>query len=117
MFNCCPDQQVLKISHQLKTAIHGVAKRLDRHCSPANTTSVEQPPIKARPSVPISVFMTLGTEVQEQMFGLSGQSDTKPSVLSSKASFVLIYRPTEGMKGWVGFVQPGVCNWTCGLEA
>ncbi|GFV64616.1 hypothetical protein TNCV_3181121 [Trichonephila clavipes] len=37
-------------------------------------------------------------DVHEQMFRSGGQSDAKPSVLSSQASLVLIYRPTEEMK-------------------
>ncbi|GFU01636.1 uncharacterized protein TNCV_1521771 [Trichonephila clavipes] len=34
------------------------------------------------------------------MFRSGGPSEAKPPVLSSQASLVLIYRPTEGMKGW-----------------
>ncbi|GFU92346.1 uncharacterized protein TNCV_444001 [Trichonephila clavipes] len=36
-----------------------------------------------------------------------GQYDEKPPVLSSQARLVLIYRPTEGMKGRANLVQPG----------
>ncbi|GFX45545.1 hypothetical protein TNCV_2740821 [Trichonephila clavipes] len=38
----------------------------------------------------ISVFMTLGIEVHEQMFRSGGQSDSKSPVFSSQASLVLI---------------------------
>ncbi|GFV50206.1 bestrophin homolog [Trichonephila clavipes] len=51
-----------------------------------------------RSTVPISVYLTLDPEVHEQMFRSGGQPDVKPPVLSSQASLVLIYRPTEGMK-------------------
>ncbi|GFV19499.1 hypothetical protein TNCV_3664311 [Trichonephila clavipes] len=37
--------------------------------------------------------------VHVQMFRSSGQSDEKTPVFSSQACLVLIYRPTEGMKG------------------
>ncbi|GFV93604.1 hypothetical protein TNCV_1989161 [Trichonephila clavipes] len=57
--------------------------------------------------MPISVYVTLGPEVHEQMFRSGGQSDAKPPVLSSQASLVFIYRPTEGMKSRVDFAQPG----------
>ncbi|GFX99088.1 hypothetical protein TNCV_2492701 [Trichonephila clavipes] len=39
-----------------------------------------------KPTVPNSVFITLGTEVQEQMFRSGGQSYVKPPVFSSQAS-------------------------------
>ncbi|GFY17134.1 hypothetical protein TNCV_1089101 [Trichonephila clavipes] len=38
-----------------------------------------------RPPVPISVFVTLGAEVHEQMFRSGDQSDVKPSLSSSQA--------------------------------
>ncbi|GFV83320.1 hypothetical protein TNCV_1900461 [Trichonephila clavipes] len=38
----------------------------------------------------------------------SGQSDTKPLGKSSHESLVLIYRPTDGMKGRVDLAQSGV---------
>ncbi|GFV19997.1 hypothetical protein TNCV_3739801 [Trichonephila clavipes] len=38
----------------------------------------------------------------------SGQSDAKPQELSSQTSLVLIYRPTEGMKGSVDLALPEV---------
>ncbi|GFV91033.1 hypothetical protein TNCV_1249151 [Trichonephila clavipes] len=47
-----------------------------------------------------------GTEVHEQMSESGGQSETSPPVLSLQASLVLIYRPTEGMKGLVDLAQP-----------
>ncbi|GFT28845.1 hypothetical protein TNCV_3585581 [Trichonephila clavipes] len=50
---------------------------------------------RRRPTVPISVFMTLGTEVHQQIFQSGGQSDQKPTVLSFQGSLALIYRPTE----------------------
>ncbi|GFV57880.1 transposable element Tcb2 transposase [Trichonephila clavipes] len=40
------------------------------------------------------------------MFRSGSQSDAKPPVLSSQESLVLIYRPTEGMKGSVNLAQP-----------
>ncbi|GFS59909.1 HTH_Tnp_Tc3_2 domain-containing protein [Trichonephila clavipes] len=52
-----------------------------------------------RPTVSISVCVILDPEVHERMFRSGGQSGTKPPVLSSQASLVLISRPTEGMKG------------------
>ncbi|GFU78467.1 transposable element Tcb1 transposase [Trichonephila clavipes] len=42
---------------------------------------------------------TLGPEVREQMFRSGGLTDVKPPVLSSQASLVLIYQPTEEMQG------------------
>ncbi|GFX59042.1 hypothetical protein TNCV_3814761 [Trichonephila clavipes] len=42
------------------------------------------------------------------MFRSDGQSDAKPTVLNSDASLVLIYRPTEGMKGRVHLAQPEI---------
>ncbi|GFV96073.1 hypothetical protein TNCV_1870341 [Trichonephila clavipes] len=47
--------------------------------------------IGPRPTVPISVYVTLGTEVHEQMYQLGVQPETKPPVFSSQASLVLIY--------------------------
>ncbi|GFT86257.1 hypothetical protein TNCV_3258011 [Trichonephila clavipes] len=40
------------------------------------------------------------------MFPSGGQFDSKPPVLSSQASLVLIYRPTKGMKDGVNIAQP-----------
>ncbi|GFX99875.1 uncharacterized protein TNCV_259121 [Trichonephila clavipes] len=60
------------------------------------------------PTVSNSVYATLGPEVHEQMFRSGGQSDTKPPVLSFQASLVLVYPPTEEMKGGVNLAQPGV---------
>ncbi|GFS86024.1 uncharacterized protein TNCV_1220101 [Trichonephila clavipes] len=51
-----------------------------------------------RTTVPISVCMTLGTEVHEQMFLSGGQSDAKPPMFSSQASLVLIYRLTAKLE-------------------
>ncbi|GFX21572.1 hypothetical protein TNCV_1399861 [Trichonephila clavipes] len=56
-------------------------------------------PCGPRPAVPNTVYATLGPEVHEQMFWSGSQPDTKRPVLSFQASLVLIYRPTEGMKG------------------
>ncbi|GFU97146.1 hypothetical protein TNCV_3130411 [Trichonephila clavipes] len=49
----------------------------------------------------------MGPEVHEQMFRSGSQFDAKPTVLSSQASLVFIYRPTGGMKrsGYVDFMQ------------
>ena len=53
-----------------------------------------------RPTVPISVFLTLGSGVQEQIFRSGGQPNAEPPpVFSSQACLVLIYRSAEGMKG------------------
>ncbi|GFW59252.1 hypothetical protein TNCV_2781831 [Trichonephila clavipes] len=65
-------------------------------------------PLGPRPALPILVYVTLGPEVHEQMFRSGGQSDAKPPVLSFQAILVLIYRPTEGMKGRVDLAQPGL---------
>ncbi|GFX73576.1 hypothetical protein TNCV_2342811 [Trichonephila clavipes] len=51
----------------------------------------------------------LGAEMDVQMFCSNGQSDAKPPVFSFQASLVLIYQPTEGMKGRVNLAQPGIC--------
>ncbi|GFU49989.1 hypothetical protein TNCV_2362671 [Trichonephila clavipes] len=49
------------------------------------------------------------TEVHEQMSRSGGQSEAKPpQCFSPQASLVLIYRPTEGMKGRVDIAQPGI---------
>ncbi|GFX78529.1 hypothetical protein TNCV_29691 [Trichonephila clavipes] len=54
--------------------------------------SVVQQPSKAqpRPTVPISVFVTLEAEGQEQMFLPGGQSEAKSSLFSSQARLVFI---------------------------
>ncbi|GFX14788.1 hypothetical protein TNCV_1485311 [Trichonephila clavipes] len=65
-------------------------------------------PIGPKPTVPKSVYATLGSDVHEHMFRSGGQSDAKPRVLSPQASLVRIYRPTEGMKVLVNLIQPGV---------
>ncbi|GFV69934.1 hypothetical protein TNCV_1983011 [Trichonephila clavipes] len=62
------------------------------------------------------IFVTLGTEVQEQMFRSGGQSDVKPPVLSSRASFLLIYRPLKDSKNETTlprsrFQPPGPVAW------
>ncbi|GFT88854.1 hypothetical protein TNCV_906681 [Trichonephila clavipes] len=41
----------------------------------------------------------------------------RETVLSSQASLVLIYRPTESMKGRVNLAQPELEPRTCGVEA
>ncbi|GFW27885.1 hypothetical protein TNCV_767651 [Trichonephila clavipes] len=45
--------------------------------------SVTQQPVRGKATVPISVFVTLGTEVHGQIFQLGGQPNTKPPVFSS----------------------------------
>ncbi|GFW79391.1 hypothetical protein TNCV_2477981 [Trichonephila clavipes] len=50
-------------------------------------------------TVPISVYVALSAEVHEQMFRSDVLSEAKPQAFSSQASLVLIYRPSEGMKG------------------
>ncbi|GFV71721.1 hypothetical protein TNCV_3535091 [Trichonephila clavipes] len=56
----------------------------------------------------ILMYVTLDSGVHEQMFQSSGQFDAKPPVLSSQASVVLIYRPTEKLNGQVNLAQPGI---------
>ncbi|GFU45452.1 uncharacterized protein TNCV_3625721 [Trichonephila clavipes] len=50
------------------------------------------------------------------MFQSGGQSDAKPSFLSSQAILALIYRPTEGMKGLLAtdhvILNHGQVTWT-----
>ncbi|GFV93690.1 hypothetical protein TNCV_365911 [Trichonephila clavipes] len=55
----------------------------------------------------------LGAEVHEQISRSGGQSEVKLPVFSPQASLVLIYQPTEVMKGSVDLTQPQ----TCGVEA
>ncbi|GFT42398.1 hypothetical protein TNCV_1786781 [Trichonephila clavipes] len=68
-------------------------------------------------TVPIPVFMTLDTEVQEQMFRSGGQSDAKHPVFSSQASLVLIYRPIEKRNAELTLPSPEFEPWTCGVES
>ncbi|GFV05108.1 hypothetical protein TNCV_223221 [Trichonephila clavipes] len=61
------------------------------------------------PTVPITVYVTLGPEVHEQMFRSGGQSDAKPPVFSSQASMVLVYGThckDERLKGF----EPRTCG-------
>ncbi|GFX92028.1 hypothetical protein TNCV_5004921 [Trichonephila clavipes] len=46
----------------------------------------------------------------EQMFCSGGQSESKSPVFSSEASLILIYQPTEGMKGCIDLAQPGTAE-------
>ncbi|GFT98462.1 hypothetical protein TNCV_4625881 [Trichonephila clavipes] len=48
------------------------------------------------------------------MLRSSDPSDEKLLVFSSQASLVLIYQPTEGMKGWVDLSPSG--SPTCSVE-
>ncbi|GFX11893.1 hypothetical protein TNCV_2996771 [Trichonephila clavipes] len=59
-------------------------------------------------TVPISIYLTLGSDVDQEIFRSGDQSELKPPVLSSQASLVLIYRPTEGMKVSINLAHPGV---------
>ncbi|GFV33103.1 hypothetical protein TNCV_509421 [Trichonephila clavipes] len=52
--------------------------------------------------------------MHEQVFRLGGQSDAKSPVFGSQASLVLIYRPTEGIKGRVSHAQAGSRCRNCG---
>ncbi|GFU92613.1 hypothetical protein TNCV_4795411 [Trichonephila clavipes] len=54
--------------------------------------------MRVRPTVPNSVYATLGLDVHEQIFRSDGQLDAKLPALSSQASLILIYRPTEEIK-------------------
>ncbi|GFS71326.1 hypothetical protein TNCV_5050681 [Trichonephila clavipes] len=68
-------------------------------------TAKERP----RPTVPISVFVTLDSEVLEQMFRSSSQSEAKPPLFSSQAkAWYSFYRLTEGLSR--------LCP-PCGVEA
>ncbi|GFV72834.1 hypothetical protein TNCV_1325451 [Trichonephila clavipes] len=67
--------------------------------------------------MPISKYVILGLEVHEQMFRLGNQSDSKPPVLSSQASLVLIYRPTEEIKAEFPLPSPRFETSTRGAEA
>ncbi|GFW19235.1 hypothetical protein TNCV_255621 [Trichonephila clavipes] len=57
-----------------------------------------QQSMRPKPTEPISVYVTLGAEVYEQISRLVGQSESKLPVFSLQARLTLIYRPTEGMK-------------------
>ncbi|GFS63853.1 transposable element Tcb2 transposase [Trichonephila clavipes] len=59
------------------------------------------------PIVPTSIVVSVGAEMQEQMFQSGGQSARMSQGLVIKMA-LLIYRFTEGMKGLVDLVQPGV---------
>ncbi|GFY00190.1 uncharacterized protein TNCV_2835471 [Trichonephila clavipes] len=63
-------------------------------------------PFRTRPTVTISLYVISSTGLHVKMYRSSGQSDVKSPVFSSQASLVLIYRPTEGMKGGVDLAQP-----------
>ncbi|GFV27999.1 hypothetical protein TNCV_1920181, partial [Trichonephila clavipes] len=56
-------------------------------------------PCGPRPTVSNLICLTLGPEVHVQMLRSGGQSDAKAPVLSSQANIVLIFRPTEELKG------------------
>ncbi|GFW14312.1 hypothetical protein TNCV_1365671 [Trichonephila clavipes] len=51
------------------------------------------------------------------MFQSGGQSVAKPSVLSSKASLVLINRPIEAIKSWSTLPSKEFEPGTCGVKA
>ncbi|GFV17493.1 hypothetical protein TNCV_1272801 [Trichonephila clavipes] len=50
--------------------------------------------MRAKTNCTLSVNVTMGPKVHEPMLRSGGQSDVKPQVLSSQASFVLIHRST-----------------------
>ncbi|GFV70991.1 hypothetical protein TNCV_1723141 [Trichonephila clavipes] len=56
--------------------------------------------------MPISVSVTLGAEVHEQMSRSGSQSGARPQVFSPQASLILICRSTEGTKGRVNPAPP-----------
>ncbi|GFV40719.1 hypothetical protein TNCV_5054991 [Trichonephila clavipes] len=64
------------------------------HSIPRRVTVVQQP-MRVKVYCAKSVYESLGPAVHGQMFRSGNQFDTKPSVLSSRASLVLIYEPTE----------------------
>ncbi|GFU05969.1 hypothetical protein TNCV_3395191 [Trichonephila clavipes] len=59
----------------------------------------------------------LGPEVHEQMLRSGGQSDAKPSELSSQARLVLIYRSLKGRKAESTFPSPWFEPRIYGVEA
>ncbi|GFU89157.1 hypothetical protein TNCV_2896051 [Trichonephila clavipes] len=59
----------------------------------------------------------MGADEHEQMSRSGGQPEAKPLVFCPKASLVLIYRPTEGMRDRVDLAQPKNRARTCGTEA
>ncbi|GFT34331.1 hypothetical protein TNCV_3676711 [Trichonephila clavipes] len=69
--------------------------------------SVVQQPIRAKAYCVLGqALVILDAEVHELMLRSGGQSDAKSPMFSSQASLVHIYRPTEGMNGWVDLAQP-----------
>ncbi|GFX28400.1 hypothetical protein TNCV_1152091 [Trichonephila clavipes] len=55
-----------------------------------------------------AVYATLDAELHEQMFRSGGQSDAESPEFSFQANLVLIYRPTEDMKGSINHAQLGI---------
>ncbi|GFT71790.1 hypothetical protein TNCV_291851 [Trichonephila clavipes] len=66
--------------------------------------------------VPISVFVTLGTEVHEQMFRSGGQSDMKVFSFLEKALCIHLYS-LKGRKAESTMPSPGFEPRICGMEA
>ncbi|GFX73519.1 uncharacterized protein TNCV_2342241 [Trichonephila clavipes] len=103
--NNSPDSgEVSKIVPSVSVEIHDLSQPIPEKSPLSKKEDIPNPkmarqPRGPRPTVSNSVYVTLGSEVHEQMFRSNGQSDTKPPVLSSQTSLVLIYRPSEGMKG------------------
>ncbi|GFY01890.1 protein KIAA0100 [Trichonephila clavipes] len=56
---------------------------------------VQQPIVGPKPTVPITVFVTLGTELHDQVFQSGGQSDTKPPMFCSQASWSVFVNISE----------------------
>ncbi|GFU40986.1 hypothetical protein TNCV_4645621 [Trichonephila clavipes] len=73
---------------------------LDTHLS---THCMARQPMRAK--VYCAQHSILGSEGHVQW---GDQSDAKTPVLCSQESLVLIYRPTEVMKGLINLAQPGV---------
>ncbi|GFW54005.1 hypothetical protein TNCV_3828131 [Trichonephila clavipes] len=69
-----------------------------------------------RPTVPISVFMTLGTEVHDQMFRSEGQSDAKPQCFVPKQAWYSFIDPLKRKKVESTLPSPGFEPRTCGVE-
>ncbi|GFW94777.1 hypothetical protein TNCV_4248171 [Trichonephila clavipes] len=69
--------------------------RYEEKASHRFSPRVTQQPMRSRPTVPISVYVTIG---HEQMSRSGSQSEAKPPVFSPKESLVLIYRSAERMK-------------------
>ncbi|GFW43897.1 hypothetical protein TNCV_4786081 [Trichonephila clavipes] len=77
---------------------------------------VTQQPIGGpRPTMPLSVFVTLGTEVHEQVFQLVYHSDEQPQCLVPKEAWYSYINPLHGFKELIPAL--GLEPWTYSMEA